>query len=444
LNTLVIIPSLQHKYSFSAPLAWLFSGHTSKVRGIYSEDLHPKDLWGIDLCIVELNWFVELCEFGHIINFVRRYRKDSKILFGGLYAQLKYREVFEHFAVDYFIKGFAELPIKLLLDGKEPSDIPNLVGRDFENKTTYIPTPEELKNITYNLDWFPDYFRYWSLFPAPGVDADMPASLMPLLPLYRYPAKIKNPFKVFRVPPRGGRYHLPMVLTARGCCGAVHDGCSYCMGSKKEKLHEIYQCDGAVLDNEMVKKHLRQISACFDQATLYINTPFEYDFTGEHYDLDVTIEVDCPVTPEQLRSILYAFSKATVHLVLYQEGHRLKSSRSDYADVKSFLDLEDERHRIYFFAFKDDAQKAGLPPQNRLYSECVFPTWSDWEYYNDWEKAMNYSKKWFAFTRQYNLLIPPHRIIMRVMVNIIFLLLVLAAKLGINRYRENMLFGEPN
>ncbi|HEX3030037.1 MAG TPA: hypothetical protein VHT34_12210, partial [Clostridia bacterium] len=61
--------------------------------------------------------------------------------------------------------------MKLLLDGKNPCDIPNMVGRDFENETTYYPTKEDLENITYNLDWFPDYFRLWPLYPANGVDA---------------------------------------------------------------------------------------------------------------------------------------------------------------------------------------------------------------------------------------------------------------------------------
>ncbi|HEX3030038.1 MAG TPA: hypothetical protein VHT34_12215 [Clostridia bacterium] len=442
MNALVIIPSLQHKYSFSAPLAWLFSHHASKVRGIYSESLRPHDLSGIDLCIVELNWFIELCEFGHIVNYIRKYGKGVKILFGGLFAQLKYREIFKRYDVDLYIKGFAELPMKLLLDGKNPCDIPNMVGRDFESETTYYPTKEDLENITYNLDWFPDYFRLWSLYPAYGVDAPLSSSLMPFRPSYKYPKKIKNPLKEYRVPPSGGRYHLPMVITSRGGCKAVHEGCSYCMGSKKDELREIYKCDGVALDNDTLKKHLRQISERFEQATIYINTPFEYDFTGEHYNLEVTIEVDCPVNFEQLGKIIYAFPKAKVNLVLYKEGHTCDSGKKKYADVKNLLKLEDENHRIYFFAFRDDAEEAGIPLRNRLYSEFAFPKWTNWEYYTDWNKALRHSKKWFAYTRQYNLLPPPQRIIMRTAVNFTFLIIFLMTKLGLKRNKENMLFGD--
>ncbi|HEX2952759.1 MAG TPA: hypothetical protein VHR47_02100 [Bacillota bacterium] len=442
MNALVIIPSLQHKYSFSAPLAWLFSDHVSEVRGIYSEDLKPEDLAGIDLCIVELNWFIELCEFGHIIRYIRRYGKGVTILFGGLYAQLKYKEVFEHYDVDLFIKGFAELPMKLLLDGKDPSEIPNMMSRDFENETTYYPSKEELEKITYNLDWFPDYFRNWARYPAPGVDAEWSNSLTPFRPTYRYPQKIKNPLKEYRVPPSGGRYHLPMVITARGGCRAVHDGCSYCMGSKKDVLQEIYQCGGVVLDNELLKKHMRRIAEGFKQATLYINSPFEYDFTGEHYDIEVTIEVDCPVTPEQLAKVIYAFTKAKVNLVLYKEGHMSIAGQKKYADIKNLIKLEDEDHRIYFFGFRDDADEAGVPQRNRLYSEFAFPKWTDWEYYNDWEKALKHSEKWYAYTRQYNLLPPPRRIIMGTIVNVVLFWNMLAPRLGIKVHKENILFGD--
>jgi len=442
MNTLVIIPSLHHKYSFSAPLSWLFSEHPSKVRGIYSEDLCPKDLWGIDLCIVELNWFVELYEFALIIAFIRKHRRKCQILFGGLFGQLKYREIFSRYDVDYFIKGFAERPIKLLLDGQDPKTIPNLVGRDFENATTYVPSESDLAAIRYDLAWFPDYFRYWSLFPAPGIDMELPTASLPLYPSYRYTVDPADPTKEFRVPPRGGRYHLPMIVTARGTCRAVHDGCSYCMGSKKQRLKEIYGCDGVVLSNEVLKQHLRQLAKDFDQATLYINSPCEYDFTGEHYDLEVTIEFDCRVTPERLRTILYAFRKASVHMVLYRDGHQDRPGSPEVVDVQRFLELEDEHHRIFFFAFRDDGHAVGLTKKNWLYAEFVFPEWTSWEFYGDWDKAMKFSKRWFAFTRQYNLLPFPRKIIMPLFVTAAFALIYLASRLGIKSSKEEMLFGK--
>jgi len=39
MKTLVVIPSLQHKYMFSALLAWMFSRHVDYVDGIYSFSL---------------------------------------------------------------------------------------------------------------------------------------------------------------------------------------------------------------------------------------------------------------------------------------------------------------------------------------------------------------------------------------------------------------------
>lgn len=114
MNTLVIIPSLPHKFSFSAPLAWLFSDHIDHVRGIYGYMLNEQLAKEYTSFIVELNWFIELYEFELIVAFIKKHNPDSKILFGGLYSQLKYKELFERNNVDYFIKGDSELPLLII------------------------------------------------------------------------------------------------------------------------------------------------------------------------------------------------------------------------------------------------------------------------------------------------------------------------------------------
>lgn len=435
MKTLVIIPSLHHKFSFSAPLAWLFSNHADRVTGIYSQDLTPDKIKENTLFVVECNWFTELYEFSLIIKFIRRYNKEAHILFGGLYSQLKYEEMFERFDVDIFIKGFNEKPMQMLLDGVHYFDIPNLVGRTFENNTTYSLAEEELDSLTYNLDWFPDYQKYWDMYPAPDVDLDPDFSSMPLVPSYKYPKKMKNPEKEFRIPSKGGRYHLPMIITSRGGCSSIHEGCDYCMGAKVSTNEEIYNREPIIYSNEILIKHITQISEQFPQMTLYINSPFTYDFSGYHFDVDATIEVDTPITPEQLKTIMLPFKKAKVHMTLYESGHHGKDIIADY---KNYLELEDENHKIYFFSFKKDAELVNVPKDKRLYSEFVFPKWTYWEFYNDFDRAFAYSKRFFIITRQFNLYSFPLKLIMICRNYTILIILFLLNKLGIFKPRQEM------
>ncbi len=314
---LVIIPNLHHKFSFSAPLSWMFSDHTDSVLGVYSQDLTSQMIQEYESFIIECNWFVEIYEFSLIVKKIKRIMPNSKILFGGLYSQIKYKEIFNRFNVDYFIKGYNEFPIKMYLDGTPPYQIPNFVGRDFENETTSIFTSKDLDTIEYNLNWFPDYFKYWDMYPAPFVDLEPDFSRMPMFPAYNYPKKIKDPTKEFRIPSKGGRYHLPMIITSRGGCSSIHVGCDYCMGSKTGVNKKIYNGPPIVYNNDILIKHIKQISANFPYMTLYINSPFEYDFSGYFFDIEATIEVDTQITPTQLNNIMHSFKSCRVHLALY-------------------------------------------------------------------------------------------------------------------------------
>jgi hypothetical protein len=206
MQTLVVIPSLMHKFTFSAPLAWLFSDHIGQVHGVYSYTLTKELVRQYDSFIVELNWFIELYEFELICSFIKQHNPRAKILFGGLYSQLKYREIFAHAPVDYFIKGDNEVPIKQYLDGVDPRDIPNMVGRDFENPLTYIFQQEDYKTLQFNLDWIPDYAKRWPECPEPSDTLEPCYDELPRYPLYweKPGQKISEQFR-WRVPSRGGR-----------------------------------------------------------------------------------------------------------------------------------------------------------------------------------------------------------------------------------------------
>ncbi len=410
MQTLVIIPNLMCKFSFSAPLAWLFSENIEKVKGIYSFELNTSIVKEYKSFIVELNWFIELYEFTLIIEFIKKHNPDSVIMFGGLYSQLKYKEIFQKYPVDYFIKGDAELPMKMFLNDADPRTIPNMVGRDFENEHTYICTKEELKSFHYNMDWIPQYFDLVSQTAAP---ANIPPKYdkLPLYPKYwENPGEKKQPDEYrWRVPAKGGRYHLPMVITSRGLCAANHEGCDYCMGSKGQTIQNIYRRSSLILDNQTIILHLKDIERKFKSVCLFINSEFNYDFTGHIFDLEATIEIDSPCKAEDLKKVIYSFRKTIVHIAIYQEG---LTGKKIIENIQEFQSLENENHKIYFFAFDEDANL--IPENRRLYAEVVLPYWTDWKFYNVFENAMKKSREWYFVTGHVNLYPPQKQLVMKV------------------------------
>jgi hypothetical protein len=202
-----------------------------------------------------------------------------------------------------------------------------------------------------------------------------------------------------------------MLITARGACPLAHPGCEYCMGSKATTQHEIYQRPALIMDNDTLIHHLEQISGKFQQMSLFINSPCDYDFTGHFFDIEATIEIDSPNKPADLARILPAFRKAIVHNALYQEGLMGQQLRDD---VAAFHELEDENHKIYFFAFDEDTKNTYIPPNRRLYAEVILPHWTNWDFYNDRANAMQKSREWYMVTRQTNLFPLPRQIGMKI------------------------------
>lgn len=399
LKTLVIIPNLMNKFSFSAPLAWLFSDHINDVTGIYSFQLNKDIIREYTSFIVELNWFIELYEFTLIVSFIKKHQPKGKILFGGLYSQLKYREIFQRYPVDYFIKGDTELPMKLYLNEIDPTDIPNMVGRHFENEQSYIFREEDLKHLRYNIDWFPEYLKLSETVPPPSATIELKYDRLPFYPKFFEKGNEHIPEEYrWRIPSIGGRYHLPMIITARGCCPTRHAGCETCMGSKRDALLDIYRRDAIVLDNQTLISHIKDIASRYGNAYIFINSGFTYDFSGHFFDLDVTIEIDSPVASEQLEKVIFAFRKASVHVPVYREG---LAGRNIVDNVNDFRNLEDENHEIYFFSFESDAYI--IPKSRRLYAELLLPKWTTWKFYTNYRKAYLKSVQWYLTAGYFNL-----------------------------------------
>ena len=353
MKTLVIIPTNIFDCSFSAPVCWLFSKHTNNTKGIYGFELTKDYVQNYESFILELNWFTELEEFIRIVNFIKLHNKDSKILFAGLYAALKYKEIFKKFDVDYYIKGDNELPIQQYLDGVSPEKIPNFVGKNFENSIDYRFEEKNYLDLEFNLDWFPSYFKY------------------------------NDPMSPFQ---------LPMLHTVKGGCTTIHKECQFCMGSKHKQLMEIYDRKPVVMSNKSLIHQLQKIDEKFDKASLEIMSEFKYDFSNIHFDLDVTIEVDGKISHNQLKNMLHAFKKCSAFLPVYEEGISGEILRND---LDKFLQVEDSNHKIMFYISQKDMQGITIPPDHLIPTEVAYPAWAQWDYYMDFDKALEFSKKFY-------------------------------------------------
>lgn len=353
MKCLVIIPTTMHNYSFSAPLAWMFDKYVRQVSGIFGFELTEELVKTHDFFIIELNWFIELTEFGLLVEYIKKKNKNARILFGGLYSSLKYKEIFDRYDVDYFIQGDNELPMQMFLESVNPKKIPNCIGKDFENPVTYMFKEDDYKNITFNLDWFPSYFQYSE---------------------------------------KDQLYLLPMIITSKGGCGTVHKDCDYCMGSKYPQLKNIYHRPPILMSNHLLLDLLKKVEKKFEYASLFISSEYNYEFFNEYFDIDMNVEVDSRMPLEKIEELLYAFKKCTLNISVYEEGLCGEMVRSNYEKI---IRLEDENHKIMFFAFDKDAAKLDIPVDHILHSEDVLPGWAHWNYYLDMEKAYVFSNLFY-------------------------------------------------
>ena len=363
---LVVIPTSKPNYeiSFSAPLSWLFGKNMHNVKGIFSFQLTPELVCSYDYFIVELNWFTELYEFGLIVDYIKSHNKKAKILFGGLHSQLKYKTIFDNYDVDYFIKGDNELPIQMFLNGDNIRDIPNFVSRSFENDIEYVFKKEDYDNLEFNLDWFPDYFRFLKKFD-PNSDT-------------------RN-------------FSNPMILSSKGCT-IPHDGCDYCLGSKLHIYKSCYNRGPVTIDNDQLIKLIKKIEAKFDKLTLYIISPYNYDFSNIKFNIDATIEVDSEISLEQIKNLIFAFKKARVLLPIHKDGIMGKEIIDNYKDI---LDLQDENHEIHFAAYSYEADIIGKDAKNIFFNlDNVFASpYARYENYIKDDCALLVSKRVYEKTQ---------------------------------------------
>jgi len=352
--TLVVIPTLMLDGSFSAPLAWMFAPCPDRVRGVYGFELTRELVEAHHRFVVELSWFIELHEFGLIVDFIRAHNPAAEILFGGMYAGIVYPEIFRRYRVDYFIRGDNELPLRLFVEGEAAERIPNLTGRRLENPLGYIFGERDFDGLDFDLSWFPGYHRH------------------------------RN---------RRERFPLPHLVTFKGGCNSVHDGCDYCAGSKAGTLCRLFGRGPLTMPAGSLLTLLARVERRFQEVSLYLTRAGEYPFDGQRFDLDATIEIDSRSSPAQVAGLFRAFRKAYVLVSAYAEG--LSGETACPQIYEAMMDLEDQDHVLRFYVMKKDARALGIPADHVMYSDLAFPRAAEWSFYTDVDRALAFSQRFY-------------------------------------------------
>lgn len=282
----VIIPlsKLQYNISMSLPNQWLYTNfyRERNVVGIFSND--PKldsYIKESDLVVIELNWFAELYEFTEIVKHCKRINPQVKILFGGLFSNIHYKEIFKRYPVDFFIKGDNELPLEMLVnDLHNTKHIPNLVTQDFENEVSYQFAKEDFFGLHFSVEWFQSYKRailsknyFYGLY-----DED--------------------------------QYKPPFFITAKTGCSCKHkSNCTYCFGSDTKLLKKQYGRKSIEWSSENLNyfyHHFEGFNQFQDMTILDNQDNFDYE-NIEYCDKNVIASLDCEVTLEKIKTVRSRF-----------------------------------------------------------------------------------------------------------------------------------------
>ena len=366
---LVVIPlsKVLYRYGFSAPLGYLFGGRSHLVHGVFSKDLTSDLVAGYQYFIVELNWVTELFEFHLIVDFIRKYNANAKILFGGLFSQLHYETIFRSCAVDLFIRGDNELPLRLFLEGEALRKIPNLVSRDGASESSYTLLPEEFKGIEFDIEWFPSYKALFS--PLSGC-TDLPETYDTAVSEITNNQLTRD--EMF--------YSFPLIVTTKKC-SVIHAGCDYCMGSKSLPFQNT-----AAYSNDALISVLRGLEKkggdVYGKVCLYIlNDIALYDFSNVSFDMNVFIEYDGALGRQalgpradrgrlyNLEKLFHAFRGGICRLPASTAGLHDRSRDIDYAGI--IKRLETARHRIKFMLYEDDSPAIASMGLDSRHVECT-------------------------------------------------------------------------
>jgi hypothetical protein len=152
------------------------------------------------------------------------------------------------------------------------------------------------------------------------------------------------------------------------------------------------------MNNDVLMHLLEKLEKSFNNASLVLLSRYDYDFSNQSFDLDMTVEIDCRIPLEKIKELLYGFRKCVLNLPAYAaEGLSMEGLRER---IEEFTQLEDDDHKIKLLGNVGEAAALSIsevlggsgaqPPDAGQGSEL--PEWAHWDFYQDLEQAYIFSE----------------------------------------------------
>jgi hypothetical protein len=214
-----------------------------QVDGWYAAELPDSAICAARIALIDVHWYLSLAGAAALVRRIRQVNKSVVVIAGGLTAGLFAEQLVSRLDVDWVVRGDAERPLTdlvvALLGGREPLDVPNLVGRDgMATPWTYRLSNDDIDANDYLYD---DFFPAWQ---------------RDLASLHRLQRSWPGPIHPFLVP-------------FRGCPLA----CVVCAGAPSEQ-RKLFRRGAVVRRAERLRDDLDRMEA--DARFRYVNALFDF------------------------------------------------------------------------------------------------------------------------------------------------------------------------
>ena len=134
------------------------------IRGRFQNELSVEEIRSARVAILDIHWYLTLPAALRLSYQLKERNPELVIIAGGLTASIFAKQIVETSAIDFVIRGDAEVPlpalVHTLVDGGDVDRIPNLQHREFATEWSFVLTKEILDELDYNrFDFFPTFKR---------------------------------------------------------------------------------------------------------------------------------------------------------------------------------------------------------------------------------------------------------------------------------------------
>ena len=266
------------------------------VIGRFHDEWTPDEVKRASLVLFDIHWYLSIPSANRLSHRLKSLNPSVRIAAGGASASVFAPQILRDSAIDYIIRGDAEVPLTLLAEeilengGRNVERVPNLMTREFESPNWYCLTPDDMNSNNYrDISWFPS---------------------------------LKARTERLHRGSRGRVYSIhPFLSVYRGCPLP----CNFCLGSN-DRQRKVFRRDWVVRAPEKVREDLiafsddanmRFVSVYHDFLTI---VPESYAATAldRTYDLDIRIELFRTPTEGQLDLLLRSFKGGKICFSLDQ------------------------------------------------------------------------------------------------------------------------------